>query len=87
MNFKIIKEESGKYIWLDDIKLMQGLKTLYRVSDKKILIVDPDSKDYNGQDYTDKAKIEEKEYGIVQNIDIEAVIAISELARILRTIE
>lgn len=86
MNFKITKTDTNKYIWLQDITLGQGLYAVYRCGDKKILILDPDSKDYKNEEYSDKVKLEEKEYGIVQQIDSQAIMELAEVMKIIRTI-
>lgn len=87
MNFKTVKTEDGKhYVWLKDVSLGQGLLALYSVEDKKIMVLDPDSKDYTGKEYDKKLKLEEKEYGIVQEISSEAIMELAELMKILRTL-
>lgn len=86
MNFKITKTDTNKYIWLQDVTLGQGLHAVYRCGDKKILILDPDSKDYKNEEYSDKVKLEEKEYGIVQQIDSQAIMELAEVMKIIRTI-
>ena len=86
MNFKITKTDTNKYIWLQDVTLGQGLHAVYRCGDKQILILDPDGKDYKGDDYKDKVKLEEKEYGIVQQIDSQAIMELAEVMKIIRTI-
>ena len=87
MNFKTVKTEEGKhYVWLKDVSLGQGLLASYSVEDKDILVLDPDSKDYRGNEYDNKLKLEETEYGIVQKISSEAVMELAELMKILRTL-
>lgn len=88
MNFKTIKTEDGKkYIELKSIKLEQGLVAYYDVQEKIFLILDPDSKDYQGNAYQNKVKLENKDYGIVQKINSEAILELAELNKILRTIK
>ena len=86
MNFKVTKLENDKYIWLQDVALGQELYAVYRCSDKKILILDPDKKDYTGKDYKDKVKLEEKEFGIVQKIDSQAIMELAEVMKVMRTL-
>ena len=50
------------------------------------MILDPDSKDYKNEEYSDKVKLEEKEYGIVQQIDSQAIMELAEIMKIIRTI-
>lgn len=88
MNFETTRDiNDKKYIWLADVQLQQGLKTIYSVESKEILILDPDKKDYQGNDYTETLEIkEDKVYGVVQRINSDAVLALSELIKVLRTL-
>lgn len=86
MNFEIKKDANeNKYIFLNDVKLGQGLICIYSKAKDELLVLDPDSKDYSGKDYTDKIKFDEKEYGIVQQIESKALLAMVELLKVVRT--
>lgn len=84
MDFKIVKDTDDKrYIYLKDIKLEQNLMAFYCISDKKILILDKDKKDYTGKEYTRNVTMNMKEnnkkdFGIVQEIDAQTLLEISE---------
>lgn len=91
MNFEVKKDkEDKKYIWLKDIKLEQGLETAYDMENKKVLILDPSNKNLENKPYTKTVDLEhegkELKLGIVQTIPIEGVMAIAELAKVIRNL-
>ena len=88
MQFEIFKtEDNKKYVYLTDIKLGQDLSAVYGIKEKSFLILDPDSKDYQGNEYTKKLKLNDKEYGIVQTIDENAILKLAELHKIIRVLK
>lgn len=88
MKFEILRDkENKKYIMLNEIKLCQGLIASYSITNNKFIILDPDKKDYKGVEYTDKIKLADKEYGIVQQIDEEAILKLAELHKIIRVLK
>lgn len=68
--------ETNKYIKIE-VELEQGLLAFFSDKEKKLLILDTDSKDYRGSEYTNKIELkdiktqESKSYGIVQTISRE----------------
>lgn len=88
MQFEIFKiEDNKKYVFLTEIKLEQDLRAVYGITEKSFLILDPDSKDYQGNEYINKLKLNEKEYGIVQTIDENAILKLAELHKIIRVLK
>lgn len=88
MQFEIFKtEDNKKYVYLTEIKLGQDLRAVYGIKEKSFLILDPDSKDYQGNEYTKKLKLNDKEYGIVQTIDENAILKLAELHKIIRVLK
>ncbi len=65
--------EMNKYIKID-VELEQGLLAFFSDKEKKLFILDTDSKDYRGKEYSNKVELkdiktqESKSYGIVQTI-------------------
>lgn len=88
MKFEILRNENNKkYVMLNEIKLGQNLLASYSIADKEFVILDPDKKDYKGMEYTNKVKLSDKEYGIVQKINEEAVLKLAELHKIIRVLK
>lgn len=84
MKFELVKDkEENKYVWLKEIELEQDLISAYDIKNKKFLVLDEDEKDYNKQEYQKFIEVnidgKDKKLGIVQEIEAEKLIAVSEI--------
>ncbi|WP_330112560.1 hypothetical protein VSU16_14370 (plasmid) [Cetobacterium somerae] len=67
-------EHDIHYVLLEEVELGQSLKAVFNTSTKELLIVDPDVKDYQGNEYKEKMTAVSKddgksiEVGIVQKL-------------------
>ena len=84
MKFELVKDkEENKYVWLKEVELEQDLISAYDIKNKKFLVLDEDEKDYNKQEYKKLIEVningKDKKLGIVQEIEAEKLIAVSEI--------
>ena len=84
MKFELVKDkEENKYVWLKEVELEQDLISAYDIKNKKFLVLDEDEKDYNKQEYKKFIEVningKDKKLGIVQEIEAEKLIAVSEI--------
>lgn len=84
MKFELVKDkEKNKYVWLKEVELEQDLISAYDIKNKKFLVLDEDEKDYNKQEYKKFIEVningKDKKLGIVQEIEAEKLIAVSEI--------